>query len=343
MSHLRRVGFMFAALLAVVDASAQGRGSTGSVATWQLPDGELKQTFTYKIVNGGISIQADVYRRASAELQPIVLWIHPGALVLGSRAMLPTDQLERLLNAKVIVVAIDYRLAPETKLPAIIEDVIDAHHWVRDNAVRFRGDPTRIAVLGASAGGYLALMAGAHVQPRLRAVVSLYGYGDIAGDWYNRPSPFYLSLPRVSREQAYRAIQSRELTSGAVGDRNDYYVYLRQNGLWPREVVGVDLDGDATKSFPFSVERQVTSTYPPTLLVHGDADIDVPFQMSERMAATLEKEGVEHRLVRMKGFNHAFDVFSTYPPQGPPAGLTRSEVSEAFDTVVSFLLERLRA
>jgi dipeptidyl aminopeptidase/acylaminoacyl peptidase len=63
----------------------------------------------------------------------------------------------------------------------------------------------------------------------------------------------------------------------------------------------------------------VTPAYPPTLLLHGDRDVDVPFEMSERMAAVFEYQRVEHDLYRLEGFNHAFDVFPDFPPQGPPS------------------------
>jgi hypothetical protein len=53
-------------------------------------------------------------------------------------------------------------------------------------------------------------------------------------------------------------------------------------------------------------------------------------------------KGVVHRLYRLEGFNHAFDVFSKYLPQGPPAGLDRPKVAEAFDVVLSFLTKRVR-
>jgi acetyl esterase/lipase len=69
-------------------------------------------------------------------------------------------QLDRYLAAGYTVVAIDYRLAPETKLPGILEDVQDAYGWLRKTATELRIDPTRIGIVGHSAGGYLALMAG---------------------------------------------------------------------------------------------------------------------------------------------------------------------------------------
>jgi acetyl esterase/lipase len=308
-------------------------------AAAQLPAAETtfsKQTFTYKTV-GSTAIQADVYRTPGTDQRPVLIWIHPGALILGSRAMLPEDQRDRFISAGFIVVAIDYRLAPETKLPDILQDVVDAHHWVRERGpALFGGDPVRFATVGASAGGYLALMAGSRVRPRPKAVVAFYGYGDVSGEWYSRPDTFYAALPRITREAAYSSIGQQAITEGSLG-RYDFYVYCRQTGLWPREVVGFDPDTEPAKFAPYSAEQLVSPEYPPTLLLHGDRDVDVPFKMSERMAGILARERVQHQFIRLQGFNHAFDVFSSYPPQGAPTGMQHPRVIEAFDSTLSFL------
>jgi hypothetical protein len=61
------------------------------------------------------------------------------------------------------------------------------------------------------------------------------------------------------------------------------------------------------------------------------------------MAAVLEREGVEHRLYRMEGFNHLFDVYPDgLPPQGQPIGLQNVKVAEAFRAVLAFLAKHVR-
>src|ERR1041385_6786257 len=201
-----------------------------------------KQTYTYKTV-GECEIRADVYRRAGEEIRPALLSIHGGALIGGSRGYVRQDQLEGYLDAGLTVVSIDYRLAPETKLKAIIEDLQDAYAWLRAEGPRlFRIDPERIAVVGHSAGGYLTLMAGFCVQPRPRALVSFYGYGDIAGAWYSRPDPFYCQQPAVPKEEAYGVVGSAVLSESSDNNRFRFYLYCRQHGLWPREVAGHDPD-----------------------------------------------------------------------------------------------------
>src|SRR5437660_1618353 len=76
----------------------------------------------------------------------------------------------------------------------------------------FHIDPKKIAVMGGSAGGYLTLTSGFRVKPRPAALVSFWGYGDIAGAWYSRPDPFYSKLPAVPKEEAYAAV-GREVIS----------------------------------------------------------------------------------------------------------------------------------
>src|SRR5215831_8012036 len=88
----------------------------------------LKTTYTYKTATG-CSIQADVYRPKDRLIRPVVLWIHGGALIFGRRDNIRPRHLERYLEAGFAVVSIDYRLAPETKLIDILQDVRDAYSW----------------------------------------------------------------------------------------------------------------------------------------------------------------------------------------------------------------------
>jgi acetyl esterase/lipase len=151
-----------------------------------------KTTYVYKTTKD-CDIRAEVYRPSAVSSRtPVIVYIHGGALMMGSRTNINGQQLNAYIRAGYTVVSIDYRLAPEAKLPVIIEDLRDAFRWVRETAPRlFPIDPQRIAVVGHSAGGYLTLMSGFSVSPRPKALVSFYGYGDISADWIARPDPFY--------------------------------------------------------------------------------------------------------------------------------------------------------
>lgn len=255
-----------------------------------------------------------------------------GALIFGDRATIREAQLEHYIKEGFVVVAIDYRLAPETKLPGIIEDLRDAYQWVRTEGPKlFRINPDRIAVVGHSAGGYLTLSAGYQCQPRPRALVSFYGYGDITGAWYSRPDPFYLKEPAVTLEEAEQAVGSTTISEGNEERRFRFYLYCRQQGLWPKMVGGWDPATDPDKFEPYCPVRNVTRDYPPTLLLHGDSDTDVPFEQSEMMAHELQRHHVKYRLIRIRGGAHGFD-----------GDLNDPQAATAFEEVIAFLKKRLR-
>ena len=252
-----------------------------------------KTTYTYKTVQG-LPIRADVYRAPDDIIRPAILDIHGGALIMGNRSWLNPVQVQKYLDAGYTIISIDYRLAPQTKLNEIIDDVDEAYRWVRtDGPKLFRIDPKRIAVVGHSAGGDLALMAGVRFKPRPAAVVSFYGYGDIAGEWYSRPDAFYNRQPAVTKEEAQRAVGTSVIAEDETGRRERFYLYTRQQGLWPREVVGHDPDKEPRLFDPLCPIRNVTKDFPPTLLLHGDRDTDVPFEQSVLMAKELERRGVD--------------------------------------------------
>src|SRR5262249_37558334 len=79
-----------------------------------------KKTYVFKTV-GACPIKADVYGVSGTAPRPVVIWIHGGALIMGDRGGIDRRIRDRLLEAGYTVVSIDYRLAPETKLPAIWE------------------------------------------------------------------------------------------------------------------------------------------------------------------------------------------------------------------------------
>lgn len=276
------------------------------------------QTHIYRTIRG-CNIRADVYPASQgAALCPALVWIHGGALIEGNRRQIVPEQLAAYHAAGFTVVAIDHRLAPETKLPAIVEDVQAAFDWLREAGPTLFGiDPARIGVVGHSAGGYLALLSGLVVSPRPRALVAFYGYGDILGDWYAKPDAFYRQQPLVSSEQAH-AVVGGPLISEAHGARFDFYLYCRQQGRWLQEVGGRDPELEPSFFAPFCPVRHVSADTPPTMLLHGDQDTDVPYEQSVMMAEALAHAGVEHRLLTIPGGGHGFDWRWSDPQVEPP-------------------------
>lgn len=287
-----------------------------------------KQTYTYKVVRK-CEIQADVYRVPDDTVHPVIVWIHGGALIVGHRGGINPEYLNMYLSAGYTLVSIDYRLAPETKIKGIIEDVQDAFKWVREKGPGlFNIAPDRMAVIGHSAGGYLTLMSGFCIEPRPKALIPFYGYGDIIGPWYSRPDPFYCRQPAVPEKEAYEAVGSEEVPNSAgQANRGRFYLYCRQHGIWPKEVAGHDPDTEPEAFKPFCPVQNVDINYPPTLLLHGDADTDVPYHLSVMMADELARVGVEHELITITNGGHGFDG----------AGAKDPVVAGAFESVMAFL------
>jgi acetyl esterase len=135
-----------------------------------------------RVIPGPVQIPVRVYRPSLATDLPALMYFHGGGFVICN---LDThDRLCRsLANASgCAVVSVDYRLAPEHKFPAAVEDAYSATRYVAEHAAEFGIDPNRIAVAGASAGANLAtvvtLMARDRGGPGLKFQLLIYPVSD---------------------------------------------------------------------------------------------------------------------------------------------------------------------
>lgn len=301
------------------------------------PTGPAK-TYVYKIIanpppySGSSEIKADVFAPVDARHRPVVVYFHGGALINGDRSNIKLNLETFCAKQGYVFVTADYRLGPEIKIAGILEDVSDLLKWVSEEGPElFGADPERIVVTGSSAGGYLALNTGA-MTPRPKAIVSMWGYGDILADWYTKPCLPY-SAQEVDREKAYAEVYKQVLTAtskkSGPAPRQAIYPYLRHEGLWTKEMSGFDPETEREKILPFCPRFNVTADYPPTLLLHGELDDDVPVSESQNMAAALQEKGVEHELVVFTGAGHTLN------------GATPEQMAEAHAKVYQFLKEQL--
>lgn len=293
---------------------------------------EMQSTVIYKTVNRH-ALKADFYGTGHSG-SPVIMFLHGGGLIWGSRKDIFEDHIYRYNEAGFSVFSIDYRLAPETKLPQILTDVRDALSWLKSNGEQqFDIDASKVAVVGSSAGGYLSLMTGTLETPeKPKAIVSFYGYGDIGGQWYTTPSQFYCQQPIVTREQAIRVVSNHTVSEGTMDERFAFYLYCRQTGRWVQEVSGYEPSVDHKEVERLSPVFQVRHSFPPTMLLHGDKDNDVPYEQSLDMAEALAKHGVSHQLITIQNGGHVFD-----------RNLSNPVVNQAFDDVIHFLHKHLES
>jgi acetyl esterase len=124
---------------------------------------------------GGIPVR--VYDPAPRTTSPVVAYLHGGGFV-----MMGLDSHDRVCRrlanaADAVVVSVDYRLAPEHRFPAALDDCMAVVDWLTAHAADLAGDPTRVAVAGDSAGGNLAAsaaLASRSDRPRLVGQVLVY-------------------------------------------------------------------------------------------------------------------------------------------------------------------------
>ncbi len=214
--------------------------------------------------------------RRAAKL-PVVVWVHGGWWRAGSALMRP-ELLIPLVEDDYLVAAIEYRLTPEAKFPAQIEDCKCAVRYLRANATRLGIDADRIGVWGSSAGGHLVALMGTagdessfegdggwpDESSRVQAVV----------DWYGPSDLLQIDDAFASAHEASTLLLGRH----------------------PRE----DLEA-AARVNPIN---HISDACPPFLIMHGDQDAVVPLNQSELLHAALEKAGIESELTVVPGKGH---------------------------------------
>jgi acetyl esterase len=123
-----------------------------------LPPAQLTNVTERFIPGPGGPLRVRIYtpRDAAARPRPLLVYFHGGGMSVGSLEQY--DPLVQRLSQRsgVLVVSVDYRLTPESRFPAPVEDAYAALQWTHDNAPEIGGDPDRLAIGGDSAGGNLA-------------------------------------------------------------------------------------------------------------------------------------------------------------------------------------------
>ena len=258
---------------------------------------------------GEVVLKLDIFSPTNAgRAFPVVMYVHGGGWKMGSKSMLSIIQgPAELLRRGFAVVAINYRLAPDYKFPAMLEDAKCAVRFLRSHAKNFNLDPDHIGAMGDSAGGHLSALLGltdssagfegsggwSNVSSRVQAVVVLYGPTDFSA--HTKPAgKFELSLLRDG--------------FGATGP--DDPILQRASPV-----------------------TYVSTNAPPFLILHGDHDSLVSIQQSQELHAKLQAAGTSSTFVVITNFSHGFT----------PLGLKASPTSEELAKLVAdFFDQNLR-
>jgi acetyl esterase len=176
----------------VSETTPEGARRMAATRAESLPRGPEAHVLSRTIPGAAGERPVRVYRPVDADGQrlPVLLWLHGGGFVTGDLDQADGDCRQLATRARLLVVSLDYRLAPEHPFPAAPEDAYAALCWIAEHARELGGDPSCIAVGGDSAGGNLAavvsLLARDRVGPRPRFQLLVYPVTDVTR--FDRPS-----------------------------------------------------------------------------------------------------------------------------------------------------------
>ena len=211
---------------------------------------------------------ARVYQPVGPGPFPALVDIHGGAWS-GSDRLTNEVTAVPMAQSGLLVMSIDFRIAPEHPYPAQVQDANYAIRWLKANAGRFNGDASKMGVIGRSSGGHTALLGGMRPLDERYATLDVAGDGDASVayvitlwpvlDSYGR----YLLAKEAGIAHLVSASEGYFLTEDAMREGN------------PQEIL----------------ERGEPAVLPPTQIIHGSADTNVPLTLVERFVENYREAG----------------------------------------------------
>lgn len=252
-------------------------------------DGGIEKNIVYGTVDG-VELKMDLAKPSAGSTPcPALVCIHGGAWESGSKDGY-APFIGQFAAHGYVTAAVEYRFAPKYPWPAQIEDAKCAVRYLRAHAKELNIDPDKIAALGDSAGGHLALLLGLMdpkdglegkggnpgVSSKVQAVVNLFGPTDMR---------VWRVAPEAEKEFA---------TNLGKGSEKMLAEFL----------------GTADRSAPVMVLASpvtyINAGDPPILTFHGTKDPIVSIDQAKLLHAALKKAGVRERLVVMEDQGHGW-------------------------------------
>ncbi len=235
----------------------------------------------------GHSLKLDLYLPAKPEKPaPLFIYVHGGAWRAGSKENPP---IKAMTEKGFAVASVDYRLTTVAPFPANVHDIKAAIRFLRAKAGEFNCDPKRFAIVGSSAGGHLAALVGVSnghkelegkvgehrgVSSDVQAIVSFFGAANLH-TILGQSTPHGLSV----------RVPALQLLLGGQPDEKPALTKLA------------------------SPVAHVDAHAPPLLLIHGDADPQMPIEQSRELQSAYQKAKRPVELIVMPGSVHGGKEF----------------------------------
>ena len=225
-----------------------------------------------------------IYQPAGAGPFPGLVDVHGGVWTNGDRSA--NEVMDRALaESGMVVAAVDFRQSPDHPYPAQVADVNLATRWLKAHAVEFNADPDTVGGIAGSSGGHTVLLSA--MRPNHPA----YSYIDLPGSDADATMKYLLlGWPIVDPYARYRFVQE-------MG--NDRIIGLSEAYFRTTDAMKEGSPGQI-------LQRGEEAVLPPTLIVQGTADNNLPVPVTERFAVDYRKAGGDLELEMFPDMPHLF-------------------------------------
>lgn len=226
------------------------------------------------------ALSVRLYKPKNKSGLPVMLYFHGGAFIFGTPEQYDSLFYKLTLDTEMIVMSVDYRLAPENPYPAAIEDGYFALTWLQNHAEKIGGDSDKIIISGSSAGGTLAMSVTHYARDRKNKSIGFQ----------------HLLYPPT--DNRLQTLSMQELAQAPMQTKK------AAKYMWKHYL------GTAITSYPnYAVPLQQTnfSGLPPASIFI--CELDPLKDEAIAYAKKLEEANVPVNLIEMKGAVHAFDFF----------------------------------
>ncbi|KAJ9636174.1 hypothetical protein H2204_005446 [Knufia peltigerae] len=242
------------------------------------------------------SVRYRVYTPNDASKQgplPVGIWTHGGGWSMGD--INDDDLLCRFVAEHIpsILVNVEYRLAPEHKVPTQLQDTLAVYEWARQNAHSFGGDPNKFYTIGGSAGGALALQVANHIVNDPSKRKNIRGVAAIV------PATLHFDYVPEEYKSIYKAYKENEKDTPLI-DKEAVRTFFEATAVDPRD-----------STFFTALATDNHQNFPPVYLVSCEKD---PLRDDAYvMEAALKRAGVPTKHDTYKGLGHYFWIFPSLP------------------------------